>query len=316
MDAGFGVAQQRVRQRESGVKCTTVESVLMLKEAFVYCPFCGKQRDTDGSFCAYCGKLVESTSARSRTETASSSAPIECSPASPPAGQSNFSRSEAEVACADTSSSEPGFAATGHAAPWTCPRCQLVNTPGSGRCDCGFSLQSPKDDQSPRTLRPSPPRPWLRYWARWVDSFVAVQTFGFLFALFGLDVSRWNILVTLAGIYLWIPFEAAFLSSSRTTPGKYLFNIRVTDGSGGRLQYGTCLRRSMLVVLKGLGLNIPIVMLFTQISSYRALQNHGITSWDSDCGAVVQHANIGEGRVLAIIATFVLMLLLIGLAGR
>ena len=199
------------------------------------------------------------------------------------------------------------------AVSWTCPRCGLLNAPEC-KCDCGFSLGTVEAEQIKEHLAPSPPRPWIRYWARFVDSFLAGLTFSFLGAVFGVPVSKWNTyLVGLAGIYLWTPFEAAFLSSSRTTPGKYLFNIRISDESGDRLQYGTCLRRALLVLVKGLGLGIPIVPLFTQIIAYVRLQGQGITSWDSDCGAIVQHGDIGGGRVLAIVATFVLMLFLIGL---
>jgi uncharacterized RDD family membrane protein YckC len=145
-----------------------------------------------------------------------------------------------------------------------------------------------------------------------VDVLLAGLTLSIIGGVFGLNVATWNeYVIAWLGNILWIPFEAAFLSSTGTTPGKWLFNIRLSDSAGDRLPFSTCLGRAFAVVLKGEGIGIPIVTIFTHIAAYNTLKGQGRTSWDADYQIIVRHGEIGAGRMLGVIV--ILILILIGL---
>jgi uncharacterized RDD family membrane protein YckC len=164
-------------------------------------------------------------------------------------------------------------------------------------------------------IQSSRPRPWIRYWARAADVALA----GFAFALFagvaGVDVAHWNSFAFgWLAVMLWIPFEAAFLCACATTPGKWLFNIRLTKPDSSNLTFQQALGRAITVLVKGQGLGIPVVSFFTQIAAWGRLNRFAATSWDQQYEVVVRHEPIGAGRILAILATVVVFLAIIGLS--
>lgn len=184
---------------------------------------------------------------------------------------------------------------------------------------CDNPRTSPLIDQTQKgtvtMLQSSRPRPWIRYWARTADLALA----GFAFALFagvaGVDVARWNSFAFgWLAVVLWMPFEAAFLSACGTTPGKWLFNIRLTKPDSSNITFQQALGRAITVLVKGQGFGIPVISFFTQIAAWGRLNKLGVTSWDQQHGVVVRHEPIGAGRILAILATVVVFLAIIGLS--
>jgi len=250
-----------------------------MEQIGIYCPFCGKPCQVDGEFCAHCGKsLPHVDTTRSATD------------ADQKTGGSDDSHLGVMVAARQTT----GTAVVAAPEPDAAQQSTVADPPGAARACAERKL-----------LLPSPPRPWLRYWARTVDVLMAFVVSG---------LYRWhNYFSVLIGMLLWIPFEAAFLSSCGTTPGKWLFNIRLSDKEGSRLPFATCLRRAFAVVLKGQGLGIPMVSLFTGIFAYRTLNSKGRTSWDAQYGVIVKHEELGVGRVLGVVVTPFVILELIHL---
>lgn len=159
--------------------------------------------------------------------------------------------------------------------------------------------------------KPSPPRPWVRYWARFIDLYLTGITFGAAASFAGLDITSWNkyVLGCLA-ILLWFPLEAAFLTSCGTTPGKWLFNIRLTNVHEPSPRFSQYCVRAGAVMLQGQALGIPVVSLFTHLAAYNTLNTRGVTTWDENYRFVVRHGRIGSGRILGITTTFVLMIAL------
>lgn len=164
-----------------------------------------------------------------------------------------------------------------------------------------------------RASGPSVPRPWLRYWAKLVDVWLWVVIMG---VVFGIAFPRWSMETneTLLGLILLactIPIHALLLSTFGNTIGKALLGIRVTH-KGQKLSFGQALKREGLAYVKGLGLGIPIVALFTQINSYNHLKNEGASSWDKDEGHVVTHRDPSiPGIVGAVAILFCLFLLIV-----
>lgn len=275
----------------------------------MYCPFCGRHSQAGGDFCSDCGKSMphidEANDAAEHNQEGVRSNSTHVAEAK---GTTQLSATAVATAPETPQDQEPPAGRS----PWTCPACGIINTPGSSACECGYGAEPTPAGE--KVVLPSPPRPWLRYWARWVDTFLVVLTFGLTGGIFGLNVAKWNnYAIGWIGMLLWIPFEAAFLSSSGTTPGKWLFNIRLSDICGGRLPFSICLGRAFAVFVKGQGLGIPIVALFTTISAYSMLNSQGRTSWDAQYGVLVKHGDVGLGRIVGIIVTFIVILTLVGL---
>lgn len=144
-------------------------------------------------------------------------------------------------------------------------------------------------------------RPWVRYFARLVDIFIFSLLAGFTIGMFapGMLVIP-EFLLTIGILFVWVFQEAILLANCGTTPGKWLFNIRVRSSNGQKLQFSEALNRSFSVWLNGMGAGIPVVSFITQLSSRSKLKRDGITAWDEQGGYVVTHGKIGVLKSMAI----------------
>lgn len=269
----------------------------------MYCPFCGKLRQSAARFCPYCGRPFPGSAAQGNTNGNEMTGTGGADGSSGSAPAATHTVSAGAVGAQVPSAFDESEA--GHA-PWTCPVCGIINTPGSTACDCGYGREP---IASSGVISPDPPRPWLRYWARTVDHFLCGLVFGPAFAISeGNKADAGFFIAGLLTVLFWIPLEAACLSSIGTTPGKWLFNIRLSDQSGGRLPFARALRRAFSIAKKGLGLGIPLVAFFTLVFSYYTLNRKGKTSWDEQLGIVVRHGPVRAGRMLGILLASVLIL--------
>lgn len=217
---------------------------------------------------------------------------------------------------------QEGAARRAHGLPWKCPRCGIINIATSERCDCGFRLvaatNAAVDSETqhrtaeavaspPCEVQPSVPRPWFRFLARFLDLCLAGMGTGLGLGLFGERVSTGTLIVSLL---IWIPIESAFLAFCGTTPGKWFLGIRVIGKDGHTLSYLACLKRNFYRFCAGEAFWLPLVPLATMATAHHRLQKKGITLWDAECGAVVQHGPIGVGRALGFLAAVLSFFLL------
>lgn len=154
-------------------------------------------------------------------------------------------------------------------------------------------------------------RPWLRYWARTVDSFIGIIAISFPLAAFLPEIEQVPALVQgmifLAGTLITEPL---FFALFGTTPGKALFRIRVRNRDGGKLSFGRAFGRRLSVLIRGEGLGIPVVALVAQLMAYSRLSNRGVTTWDEHSGFVVSHRSVEWWRWLIFIAILVVFIAL------
>lgn len=146
-------------------------------------------------------------------------------------------------------------------------------------------------------------RPWVRYLARTFDFLLYAVIFGGTAAAIWPEIAEMN--DTLLGILLLLGYnfvEPAMLALFGTTPLKALLRVRVRNNDGTKLSYGRGLRRTFSVWLRGQGLGIPLIALFTGITSYSRLSKDGITSWDRDGGFTVTHQTVAWWRWLLLVA--------------
>jgi uncharacterized RDD family membrane protein YckC len=158
-------------------------------------------------------------------------------------------------------------------------------------------------------------RPWLRYWARMFDLSLLGIVAGIILEIFAPGALDGKILGNLFGFVCmagWVLIEPLHLTSSGTTPGKWLFKTRVITTDGRRPTYEDALMRSFRVWWRGLAVGVPLVNLGTMIAAHEHLTNRGVTSWDRDGGFTVVHRRLGPGRVIAIICVVVAICALIG----
>ncbi len=94
------------------------------------------------------------------------------------------------------------------------------------------------------------------------------------------------------------------LAAWGTTPGKWLLNMAVERQDGTAIDFGSALRRSFAVWLRGLGGGLPVVSLIAMVLAWNRLRDDGQTSWDRDGGFVVRHGEVGFWRGLAAVGAF------------
>lgn len=133
-------------------------------------------------------------------------------------------------------------------------------------------------------------RPFSRYLARILDYslFYGLFILPLFFAqLFDHDMI--HALCLLAIPLLWIPFETLFTSILGTTPGKALFGIHVRDSNEKKLSLWASFKRALLIWVKGLGFNIPVINIILSMIQAVKIHSNGKTSIDESLGTHIYH---------------------------
>jgi hypothetical protein len=151
-------------------------------------------------------------------------------------------------------------------------------------------------------------RPWIRWASRIFDLYLFSFLTGIILellypsALTKIPDKIWEVFL----IFIYVFVEPVMLCSWGTTPGKELLRIRLRRQNGTKLSYSQALSRSFSVWIKGLGLGIPLVSLFTLVSSYNHLTKKGVTTWDRDGNFSVSHRVISPVRGTIIVLFFII----------
>jgi hypothetical protein len=145
-------------------------------------------------------------------------------------------------------------------------------------------------------------RPWIRCWARTLDIVIGGFVLGVILGLFvpeALDMS--NVLLGFLIVFVWIFIETVLLMSWGTTPGKWMLSTTLRTARGAKLDGWAALSRSFDVWLRGLGVGIPLISLFTRLKAYNRLKAAGETLWDANGGFVVSHEPLRTGRLALVV---------------
>lgn len=163
--------------------------------------------------------------------------------------------------------------------------------------------------------------PWRRLFARCFDVWtMAVPAGMFLGAVgghlwpaFGLWMQSPSAAPLLGVILvpLALVFEAVVFGLFGSTPGKFLFGVRVTLQDGGRPTFIQYLGRMARMYLSGLGLGIPFVTLITMGLQYANLNKGRAASYDHERFLVHER---GAGMLRTGLATLAFAGLVAGLA--
>ena len=146
-------------------------------------------------------------------------------------------------------------------------------------------------------------KPWSRYWSRMLD--IHLWSWPVTFGVAALFPAQTNALLVYdergyALFFLSLPLimvvDAFCLALLGNTPGRAIVGIRVETIRHQRLPVPIALYRNGLVYLKGLGLGIPLVALWTLISSVYNASAGEQTSWDKDLYTRVYDVSSGPVR--------------------
>jgi len=163
------------------------------------------------------------------------------------------------------------------------------------------------------------PRPWRRFFARYVDYFFAAFIVGFFIGFFeqhGLLSQETSLglmnpfILGFIATSVWVILESTLLTWFGNTPGKMLIGLRVVSSQ----QPPRYLNRAFSVWFRGIGLGLPFVWLITASLAHSRLKKTGLTSWDKDYGFTVEaypigviHRTAAAGIILALFAANMLV---------
>ena len=182
-------------------------------------------------------------------------------------------------------------------------------------------------DAAPATDRwDTAPRPWRRFLARIFDNAVIGTILWFLVGFITYAVSLevgdslvaftsslyWRLLDGTISLALMIPIQAAMISLTGGSPGKWLCGVRVRNHDGTRLGFGAALYREVKVWLIGFGAGLPLISLFALIQAHNAVKDSGTAHWDDDNDTVVACLPAKGGRRILIALAIVVAVLIAG----
>jgi hypothetical protein len=183
-------------------------------------------------------------------------------------------------------------------------------------------------DWEPSVVAPPLAGAWRRFFARTLDLYVWLIVVGFavgiLNARFGWSLLEFGgmprssqntlnaILITPFALICDVLVYAAFGNSI----GKGLLGVKVQTLNGAALPAQTYAMRTVDVWIRGLGLGIPIVALFTEIAAYRAVAGGGRTSWDIRYGCRVSRTPRKIGHYLVAVALFLGFVVVVGYGSK
>lgn len=167
--------------------------------------------------------------------------------------------------------------------------------------------------------------PWRRFGARFFDMMLSkllslVVVFAVILAL-PVDVSRSFILLvgsqptpvqliiigSVLTTIISVLINAVQIGLVGSSIGKWFFGVKVLNSEHKPMGFKLAFKRELMVLYRGLGFNIPIILAITKLISYVKLRQNGITSWDRDLHCIVLHKSMGFLQVLLYIVGFIIV---------
>lgn len=200
---------------------------------------------------------------------------------------------------------------------------------GSRAAYDGFDAQDYFDEMNTSSLEktaemkedslPKVTAPWVRYLARMIDETIysilwyLLLSLGFHVNIMGI-AGVWALMLG-AGSLLFA--ESAMLSLFGTTPGKFLFGLRVSAENGARLTWNEAFRRTWTVWRRGMGFYIPVYRLIRLYRSYKDCKSGKYLEWEEETVLWLEkgHMQRKAAAALALLAGLNVLILVIWQAG-
>lgn len=145
--------------------------------------------------------------------------------------------------------------------------------------------------------------PWVRFWARMIDVLIVESIVSLTQLIFFPGTLFEPILLSMGSYFIWSFAEAKLTSTWGTTPGKWMLKAKVRTKDSQIPDFKRALKRSILAWIFGMGIGV-----FTTISyffGYFELSRKGIVPWDRISECNVEHEQMSENRLLAVVFTVI-----------
>ncbi len=182
-----------------------------------------------------------------------------------------------------------------------------------------FDKRDPRSESTP-TATPPPlpetdaadtvkPKAFImrRFWARWLD-LTAYGTLWWLALYFaGKDIGAtfendWMLLP----MYIpWFILESWLLHKTGTTPGKWLMGLRVVNEDGSNLTLAQAIKRSLRVLVSGIGFGWRLLSPICQLMSWFTTRRIGKPIWDYLGEHKVESKPLIPMKVIILIGIFI-----------
>jgi len=157
------------------------------------------------------------------------------------------------------------------------------------------------DSQSPPPL-PATPHCLRRFWARWLDLslYSGFWWLGMWAAGQDIEAVLSNLWLILTRFVPWFALEALLIHRFGTTPGKWLLGLEVAHADGSRLALGASIRRSLHVLVGGIGFGWELLAVFSQMLCLITALRIKTTQWDHAGGFQVKAKPLKPLRILTL----------------
>jgi len=149
--------------------------------------------------------------------------------------------------------------------------------------------------------------PWQRFWARAFDIYLFGLASVFLVALTQpvwleheiFSSNSGQAILHLMFLPVALLLEAAVYACFDTTPGKALAGLKLLTAHGDKLTFSQVIRRNLQIYIFGLGLGLPIIILYCLWQRYNELSSWRFPQYDTALGTRVW-SNGSDWRTLLV----------------
>lgn len=157
--------------------------------------------------------------------------------------------------------------------------------------------------------------PWRRYFARKFDlSIYSVMWSLISVAFLKIPITMkptFQILQWAACIVLMLIIEPLLLSRFGTTPGKAIFGLQVRGFDGKYLTYDQAMRRTRILLARGMGLDIPFVNWYYYVKNFNKLAAGTPAPWDENTVYTIKDTKAWRG--IAFVVIYAMLFFVLGL---
>lgn len=168
-------------------------------------------------------------------------------------------------------------------------------------------------------------RAWRRWGAKIADLLIIANTLNIVLAIWvgamitylgGSQMSSYLSQATWLDVVLmgvaYLIYDSLCLRFFATSPGRWLFGLRVHTLEGAKLRLGAALKRSLLVLGLGMAGGIPVLVILVYICAFLRFREAGATEWDQLCGTQVSYRE--QRRITTVALAGAVLLLNAGVA--
>lgn len=150
---------------------------------------------------------------------------------------------------------------------------------------------------------------WQRYLARTVDSSFYAGIILYAFISIGKldELFESHISPTVVSMFILLVMESLMLAIFGYAPGKWLFRVRVMHPTGEKLTFKESFKRTWLLILKGLGLGIPIYEWYTLYKSYNTFSAGELLPWEEKTQSCTEIGKLSKWRGAFLVLVVVIL---------